>query len=523
MLWVSLSIAAAYAVSGEEVKEYLMSVYPAASSVSSDRAVALFDSLDYFYAPSPIRGMRVTPRIDFRGTMPPYLPPGAYYSAEPDSGNYAADAGWVAGASNSRWTKPVRVITEKLSTPHDFFSSGGARIGPAPSWTNAMAIVKYPFYPTGLETSTSARPARIPLSLSQLSVKPMTVGDFVEIENFGGPHWVEECEEAGVPCGLWANAWKGTGTFMRISRNHTLLTSGKATAIAELSSRLVSRQQVDDIARYLRVHGELRKVRRAFPEAREGDMLALVVLGLTGMPCDLGIPEYKDSWQQSSWLRSVRSGQVSPYDFVRGLVDRKYSHLADLGLDWLFGICGLGHLARNAKFAGWDTLIMMLSCFVGVKTVIMDRSSNDNGLFSREIVDYDYPGSWKANSNNADRCLPPVSRQHKLPTSRELYEYWKRTDKFVMLDPYDENRSLPCELGGVHLADHLDERESMSVCRATKLARKSVKNIADRRACFLWCRGAASQIHANITDAARPIIHNHYRHHRMRSIDRLDS
>ena len=42
----------------------------------------------------------------------------------------------------------------------------------------------------------------------------------------------------------------------------------------------------------------------------------------------------------------------------------------------------------------WDNLLMVLSCAIGSKTLILDASPNDNGLFHEELIDRHVPGAW---------------------------------------------------------------------------------------------------------------------------------
>ena len=103
-LAVAGAVAGGDDVAGEDVgavRTYLRAVYPAGrasiDAASDARVVALYESLDYFYdcgearlgalsprgACGPVAGLSAPPR-------PPYLPPGAYFSAADATRNSGA-------------------------------------------------------------------------------------------------------------------------------------------------------------------------------------------------------------------------------------------------------------------------------------------------------------------------------------------------------------------------------------------------------------------------------------------------
>ena len=65
---------------------------------------------------------------------------------------------------------------------------------------------------------------------------------------------------------------------------------------------------------------------------------------------------------------------------------------------------------------------MVLSCALGVKTLVLDAQPNDNGLFHEVLIDYDVPGAWPTleddTLNPLDTCMQPFddgrSAPHKL-------------------------------------------------------------------------------------------------------------
>ena len=45
---------------------------------------------------------------------------------------------------------------------------------------------------------------------------------------------------------------------------------------------------------------------------------------------------------------------------------------------------------------------MVLSCALGVKTLVLDAQPNDNGLFHEVLMDYDVPGAWPTLEDDTD-------------------------------------------------------------------------------------------------------------------------
>ena len=78
---------------------------------------------------------------------------------------------------------------------------------------------------------------------------------------------------------------------------------------------------------------------------------------------------------------------------------------------------------------------MVLSCAIGSKTLILDASPNDNGLFHEELIDYDVPGSWKTiddgtSPNPLSECLTPFDDGRAAPSRQDVLEHWRATHKF---------------------------------------------------------------------------------------------
>ena len=137
----------------------------------------------------------------------PYVPEGAYYAAP---AKRRKNVKWLAGANANRWRAPVRRRQASKSASKRASTVGG-RFGPAPSWTNPLALVKYPF---ALAT-TAKEPSRAELLAAAHREVDLSSG-YVEVEQFGGPRWTR----SGCPpvCGTWANIWRGTGVFLKLDR-----------------------------------------------------------------------------------------------------------------------------------------------------------------------------------------------------------------------------------------------------------------------------------------------------------------
>ena len=245
------SMAGARADTAAAVHAYLAAVYPAAldvlASLGPRQLIRRFDALDYFYSCSAAALSSLQPPMDSAHKKflcstagLPYIPHGAYYRA---NGALPLDSGRlnvVLWSSFDRHLRPVHVLRDATSAV-GFHSSFGARVGPQPSWTSPLAIVRYVHHPSGLlvenpESPTTASGAQRKAALKAHGsspangmAHPFTVangtrfsawkqlrdGDAVEIEQWGGLLNAEECPPI---CGLWANVWHGTGVMLRVRR-----------------------------------------------------------------------------------------------------------------------------------------------------------------------------------------------------------------------------------------------------------------------------------------------------------------
>ena len=105
--------------------------------------------------------------------------------------------------------------------------------------------------------------------------------------------------------------------------------------------------------------------------------------------------------------------------------------------------------ACKKRWLAWDNLLVVLSCCIGAKTLILDQSPNDNGLFHEELVDYDVPGSWATIEDDAlnpiDVCLAPFRDGTETPTKGQVLTHWKSTKKWALVDPLTGD-AAPCRL-----------------------------------------------------------------------------
>uniref|UniRef100_A0A7S3NR66 Uncharacterized protein n=1 Tax=Aureoumbra lagunensis TaxID=44058 RepID=A0A7S3NR66_9STRA len=614
------------------VRRYLASVYPAARDslqvATNEQVQSLFESLEYYYFCSRRRSYLVDPRCEFydvsRCEHLPYLPPGTYYYVDSRSARYPQEMTakkWYAMGSFHRWQRPLKLLHEPKNLPRIIdFSSKAQRLGPAPSWTNPLAIVKYPLFPLGLEAinvtrrndnlvtesneENSLKKKKKHLRAYKTNqtiytrkdrpVRPLFAGDvyglealvepleltrigndfYIEIEQFGGPVWIRDCgaqaikRNAYAVCGLWANVWKGTGIFLRVDARFTFRSASKATAIVELLLKIEARESAHAkssrshknrkrkrkylnypiliaIAQHMRVYDSWLQELAAYPSASPASALIATLYVGAGVEVCSQADHYDDLkmyvLKEQAWLRrrTVASSSrndgtaqkfqqrtiitptnitaVHPHYIVDWLTHgpkhtQHTLHSRDLAADWLFSICGYGGYFRdphapNRPYTGWDGLLMVLSCLLGIRTLLFEASSNDNGLYHHELVDFDFPGIWPSSAQDHDflnpltQCLPPIpDHENSDQIVAELEYYWRQTDKFVLRDPLtNHDHWQPCDLINTTWV------ESPSRCRSTKIRHMERMGHRPRSEeiqhnCYLSCRGAMSQSHSLITD-----------------------
>ena len=133
------------------LRAYVAAVYPAANLARKSNATVrkLFESLDYLYAPTAARAARYGAAVAGGGAAAaaaaplPYVPSGWWFDAD----RVPRRARWLGGASATRWARPAVYVDTPRRSANAPFSSVGARFGPAPSWTNPLAVARVVFAP----------------------------------------------------------------------------------------------------------------------------------------------------------------------------------------------------------------------------------------------------------------------------------------------------------------------------------------------------------------------------------------
>ena len=470
------------------VEAYLRRLYPATRTLAGAAAVARFEDLDYLYADRPV----LAPPRAAAGRAPPlpYLPPGAYYGAPADRRKRPR---WLAGAAADRWRAPVKVRRATRGAVARASTVGG-RFGPAPSWTNPLALVRYPF-PLAPEIREPSRPALLRAAThgAAARLRAMIASGYVEVEQFGGPRWTR----SGCPpvCGTWANVWRGTGVFMKLSR--PLVAPNRLAAIVELIRRV---SLADHGAATLEAFAA-----RSKPLARRAGMFhnagASPADALAAAAADAGSGRGCRCFKEASTLNATALGAAAFLERVR----------AARPADWCANVCGTGayYDRQKAPMLALDGMLATLSCLLGTDAVVLTRSPNDNGLMHQELVDFDLPeslGGWPAPPpgalNALATCAAPFAN---LPPDAGalLLAHWKMTGKWALSDVARQTFKA-CDLanpgGG---ADAWTSRRGRARCHAVQ-----GDAIGADRACFVTCRGHVSSLHANVslTQVLRPDV-----------------
>ncbi|KAL3913388.1 MAG: hypothetical protein SGPRY_007997 [Prymnesium sp.] len=288
------------------IRRYLQAVYPQAQAsleaLNASGVRSLFEALDYYYACHPTRAKAMLPELgcsnisaveETQRTPPhlPYLPKGAYFRAH--RAQHRGRQRWNTNGAFLDHLHPVEktqsiLVGDALAT---FHSALAGRAGPQPAWTNPFAITRYVWYPNGMEDASSVTRspdvARALLEVTESDVRVKTLrqlvdGDWVEVENFGGPLWAP-CPPS---CGLWANIWRGTGVFMRVRR--PFISLSKSTAIIEMLQAVGrskgGEEQLLNISSSIGVLDQVVALRTQYPNTPLADMLAIVLM-TSKAPC----------------------------------------------------------------------------------------------------------------------------------------------------------------------------------------------------------------------------------------------
>ena len=475
----------------KEVEAYLRALYPSTQRI--ENAVAAFEALDYLYAD---RNILEPPRFLAKQVPPlPYAPEGAYYAAKPA---HRKKAKWLAGANANRWRAPVRRRQASKSASKRASTVGG-RFGPAPSWTNPLALVKYPF-----PLSTTAKePSRAELLAAATTATVDLSSGYVEVEQFGGPRWTR----SGCPpvCGTWANIWRGTGVFLKLDR--PVVAPTRLAAVVELVTRI---SRVENGAATLEAFAARSSMlAKRVKEFRAGG--ASVGEAVAGGAAAAGTGRGCRCFKEASAL----NGTARPLLRLAAVSGKTAAFLARVRearpVDWCANVCGNGQYydRQRAPMMALDGMLATLSCVLGTNAVVLTRSPNDNGLVHQELVDYDLPeslGGWPRppeNKLNAlAKCAAPFSN---LPNDADalLLDHWRSTNKWALGD-VARKKFEPCDLanpgGG---GDAWTSGAGRGRCRVAQ-----GDSIGSDRACFVTCRNHISAAHANVslTQVLRPDV-----------------
>ena len=511
------------------IREYLTAVYPAAQEllhrIGPRQLAKRFDNLDYFYSCAPTSLVSLQPPLTIpHCTALPYIPGGAFYRA---SGQAPLDQGRfnaILWSEFDRHRNPVQVLHSASASSDGFHSSFGARLGPQPSWTSPLAIVRYVHHPNGLERDEKLRKAAIGNVLAHefdvanssrvARLRQLRDGDAIEVEQWGGLTGADECPPI---CGLWANVWHGTGVMLRVRRPFVSL--NKATALIEMFAALEARNAsaLMAVRDLVGVGPAVNARRERHPSASLADCLGAHLL--SAVP-HAGGHTHAGGSQFAMLAREWKefASRATPQDVVRVFfrppvdlsIDGATHGAARFALHWTFGISG-----KTGKTAFWkssptgpDGLLMTLACVLGHHTVLLAAASNDNGLLHQELVDFELPPplGWTApigesSTNDPHWCMTRpfefVQEDAKRGPSRQamrrvqMREFWQRTGKFRL--PTDPGGALdqptrPCDLAFGNKMPLAPEGE-LSACRGPKTR---VPRPTSAKACYAWCNGTLS-------------------------------
>lgn len=539
----------------DAVREYFAQVYPAVQQVRGldvPELLRLFDRLDYFYSASGSAVSSLRPHVDMlriselARVQLPYLPPGAYYRA---TGHVPLDGGRfnaIQWGSFERHQQPVEVLPSLLPALYGkgvthFHSSFGARVGPQPSWTSPLAIVRYVHYPSGLQTSHEAtsdavqrrriiRKASLNSDNSSyadvanrrkiLILKQLRDGDGVEVELWGGLLGDDECPPI---CGTWANIWQGTGVLLRVRRPFVSLS--KATALVEMFATLGARNAtgLQELISALRAHKHVNSICSRYPSASAADCLAasmLSILPKVGGHRDPAFGMLAQQWE-------AFASRSRPQDVVRyvlqlissdGMPSPPFTAAQRFALHWTFGIMGKG---RNTPFwrsspFGPDGLLAALACILGHQTVILAASANDNGLLHQELVDFELPEplGWpapadKLQTNDVQWCFTQPFGFVKADAQRgvraqslrrlQMLQYWRQTGKFrlpTQLNGTASQPTVPCDIAFGREGLNDGGAGELNACRGPKIR---VPRPVGGKTCYAWCNGTMSHILSQVS------------------------
>ncbi|KAJ1631301.1 hypothetical protein T492DRAFT_870211 [Pavlovales sp. CCMP2436] len=538
------------------LRRYLSAVYPAIAQpllrASAASLRELYESLDYFYDVDALRGLEMAPRVTFTNLSSfnslgardelgppqlPFLPAGVYYDADSTEAAGKILPSWTARGSFVAWSNPVRVLEQPLLSPARLHSVVGSRLGPAPSWTSPMAVVRYVWWPAGFAPSaiealaaaaaepdgrprrplgTGARALRTPLAdggapeaggpgglggrLARL--RALKDGDYLEVEGFGGPLWTSD--ERSSP-GVWANVWRGTGVFIRVSS--PFVSTSKGIALAEMLIELGGREAaggtgaVRALGDALGLGATAARLRARFTGASSAEALATAMFAVR-MPADGPCSSatrgaravLQNAWDGPEWLRKARRGQLHPNETVHRLrFAGDGEEPGAYGLYWQGG----------APWASYDGLLAALACLLGAQELV-DYEAHENSSWPKIVARG--PG---APINVFASCVPTYHAANRTrPDAGELAAHWAATHKLALGDPRKPllgaeeaaAPTLPCDLFGGR-APWTRRRNGGQQCVVEGSAWGNTPHAAALN-CHMYCKGAMSEAHRSVPIAA---------------------
>ena len=445
------------------------------------------------------------------------------------------------------WTSPL-AATRYALFPHGLHRpTSSARIAAEPAAAVGIVWAAGPRKNLGSshagvsaqeDSAITFEPRHHPRVVELLSLRD---GDLVEVEQWGG--WA--AADCPPICGLWANIWRGTGLAMRVTNPRVSLS--KATAVVEMLLALGERSPsaLTELARAINLLRPARTLLKS--HARTPLAVCVAAVLLMEHPCEGAAAGEALSRTMELWLATARQTppreMVAVFQTLGGKDAGQFGH-ADtskqnrlrqvasdseqrFGLYWLYGICGVGGPLRRTGY-GWDGLLALLACLLGHHTIVLAASPNDNGLLHQELVDFELPPPYGWPSLASAQSVPNALRecqrhfdifqadkaqgaQAKQARRRELHRFWlnstRHGPKFVL------PRRVPAATKAVPVlsttpphADSCPLRFGASVGEvagavdACELAGHDEDSPPTAgKACWAWCDGALSQIHASVS------------------------